>query len=504
MASSPVSGQRYPLPGLPSQDRCLVMGVVNVTPDSFSDGGAWLGADAAVAHGLELAAQGADIVDVGGESTRPGAQRISAEEEIRRVQPVIAELARSGVPVSVDTMRARVAELALEAGARLVNDVSGGLADPHMPRLVAKASVPYVVMHWRGHSHDMNSRAVYDDVVREVRDELRRRVDAVVAEGVDPSMIVLDPGLGFSKLSEHNWRLLAALPDIACLGAGTARERPSGAGAARHGGGPPRRFPVLVGASRKRFLGRLLATADGTPRSFTGSDDATVATTALAAAAGAWCVRVHKVPANADAVRVAAAWRAARAGPAMRTDRIEVRGLRVRGRHGVLDAERRDGQEFLIDAVLAVDTRPAAASDDLSLTVDYAGLSERLAAIVAGEPVKLIETLAERLAQACLAEPAVRQAEITVHKPDAPMGRPFGDVSVTICRERAVRVVIALGSNLGDRLRELQRAVDALAATPGLDITAVSPVYETAPVGGPRAAGLPERGRPGGDVPPGR
>ena len=280
------------------------MGVVNVTPDSFSDGGAWLGADAAVAHGLDLAAQGADIIDVGGESTRPGAQRIPAEEEIRRVQPVITELARAGVPVSVDTMRARVAELAIEAGAVLVNDVSGGLADPHMPRLVAKASVPYVVMHWRGHSHDMNSRAIYRDVVAEVRDELSRRVDAVVAEGVDPSMIVLDPGLGFSKLSEHNWRLLAALGDLGCLGA-VGGPHPSGH--AQH------RFPVLVGASRKRFLGRLLAAADGTPRSFAGSDDATVATTALAAAAGAWCVRVHKVPANADAVRVAAAWQAARA-----------------------------------------------------------------------------------------------------------------------------------------------------------------------------------------------
>jgi dihydropteroate synthase len=307
MASSPVTDRRYLLAGLPSEDRCLVMGVVNVTPDSFSDGGAWLGADAAVAHGLDLAAEGADIVDVGGESTRPGAQRIPAEEEIRRVQPVITELARSGIPVSVDTMRARVAELAIEAGARLVNDVSGGLADPHMPRLVAKASVPYVVMHWRGHSHDMNSRAIYRDVVTEVRDELSRRVDAVVAEGVDPSMIVLDPGLGFSKLSEHNWRLLAALGDLGCLGAAAGPPAP---------GGTQRRFPVLVGASRKRFLGRLLAAADGTPRSFTGSDDATVATTALAAAAGAWCVRVHKVPANADAVRVAAAWEAARADPA--------------------------------------------------------------------------------------------------------------------------------------------------------------------------------------------
>jgi dihydropteroate synthase len=299
--TSPEPAPRHRLAGLPSRPRCLVMGVVNVTPDSFSDGGKWLGAEAAIAHGLDLAAQGADIVDVGGESTRPGAQRIPADEEVRRVLPVITELARAGVPVSVDTMRAAVAELALDAGARLVNDVSGGLADPHMPRLVAKAAVPYVVMHWRGHSHDMNSRAVYGDVVAEVRDELRRRVDAVVAEGVDPSMVILDPGLGFSKLSEHNWQVLAALPEIAALG------RPGG-------------FPVLVGASRKRFLGRLLSGPDGTPRSFAGSDDATVATTALAAAAGAWCVRVHQVPANADAVRVAAAWRAARPGPGSGSD----------------------------------------------------------------------------------------------------------------------------------------------------------------------------------------
>jgi dihydropteroate synthase len=277
--------------GLPAADRCLIMGVVNVTPDSFSDGGQWYGAASAIQHGLDLVAQGADIVDVGGESTRPGAQRISAEEELRRVRPVITELVKAGVVVSVDTMRAQVAEFALEAGVSLVNDVSGGLADPYMPRLVAKASVPYVVVHWRGHSHDMNSRAIYQDVVREVHDELGQRIDAVTAEGVDPSMIVLDPGLGFSKLADHNWHLLTRLADVAHIGG--------------------RDFPVLVGASRKRFLGRLLAAPDGTPRSFTESDDATVAVTALAAVAGAWCTRVHKVPANADAVRVAAAWRAA-------------------------------------------------------------------------------------------------------------------------------------------------------------------------------------------------
>jgi dihydropteroate synthase len=273
------------------------MGVVNVTPDSFSDGGQWYGADDAIRHGLDLVAQGADIVDVGGESTRPGAQRVSAEEELRRVLPVITELVKAGVVVSVDTMRAAVAEAAVEAGVSLVNDVSGGLADPYMSRLVAKASVPYVVMHWRGHSHDMASRAVYDDVVREVHDELSRRIDAVTAEGVDPSLIIVDPGLGFSKVPDsegpgaHNWQLMTRLREVAHIGG--------------------RDFPVIVGASRKRHLGKLLAAPDGTPRPFEECDDATVALTALVAAAGAWCVRVHKVPANADAVRVAAAWRAA-------------------------------------------------------------------------------------------------------------------------------------------------------------------------------------------------
>ena len=266
------------------------MGVVNVTPDSFSDGGQWFGADAAIAHGVELVAQGADIVDVGGELTRPGAQRITAEEELRRVRPVIDGLVAAGLPVSVDTMRAEVADQALRAGARLVNDVSGGLADPEMPRLVGAAGVPYVVMHWRGHSHSMDSRAVYQNVVREVAEELCRRVDVVTAQGVDPAMIVLDPGLGFAKRPEHNWALLTNLDQISTLG------------------GRAPGFPVLIGASRKRFLGKLLAAPDGTPRPFVGSDDATVSVTALAAVAGAWCARVHRVPANADAVRVAEAW----------------------------------------------------------------------------------------------------------------------------------------------------------------------------------------------------
>jgi dihydropteroate synthase len=277
---------------LPAKDRCLVMGVVNVTPDSFSDGGLWYGADAAIAHGLDLAAQGADIVDVGGESTRPGAQRIDEAEELRRVGPVVTELVRAGLTVSIDTMRARVAEFALQAGAQLVNDVSGGLADPDMPRLVAAAGVGYVVVHWRGHSQDMYAHAVYADVVTEVRGELAKRVDAVVHAGVDPGHIVLDPGLGFGKRPEHNWPLLARLAELGTLAGGT--------------------FPVLIGASRKGFLGKLLAREDGTPGTLAQRDQATVAVTALAAAAGAWCVRVHEVPPNADAVLVAAAWRGSR------------------------------------------------------------------------------------------------------------------------------------------------------------------------------------------------
>ncbi|HEY2641009.1 MAG TPA: dihydropteroate synthase [Streptosporangiaceae bacterium] len=280
------------LPTGPS--RCLVMGVVNVTPDSFSDGGTWLDPDKAIAHGLELAGQGADIIDVGGESTRPGAQRVPAADELGRVLPVVAALAAAGCQVSIDTMRAEVANRALAAGAAMINDVSGGLADPDMPGLAAAAGVPYVVNHWRGHSSDMYGPAVYDDVVAEVRQELGMRVRALEAAGADPAQLILDPGLGFAKLPDHNWKLLASL--------GTIGQQP----------GYSSPFPVLIAASRKGFLGRLLAGPHGQPRPFAGSDDATVAVTALAVAAGAWCVRVHVVPGNLDAVRVATRWRSER------------------------------------------------------------------------------------------------------------------------------------------------------------------------------------------------
>jgi dihydropteroate synthase len=278
------------LPGLPALDRCRVMGVVNVTPDSFSDGGAFSDPDSAIKHGLALASAGADIVDVGGESTRPGAGRVSAEEERRRIEPVVSALADAGVLVSIDTMRAATAAAALEVGAMLVNDVSGGRADPQLPPLVAAAGVPYVVMHWRAHSAHMQQHADYDDVVRDVCDELRERVDEVVAAGVDADHIIIDPGLGFAKTPEHNWALLARLGDLLALGR-----------------------PLLVGSSRKSFLGTLLADADGS-RPLGGRDDATAALTVVAALAGAWGVRVHEVRANADAVRVVARLQAESAG----------------------------------------------------------------------------------------------------------------------------------------------------------------------------------------------
>jgi dihydropteroate synthase len=274
---------------LPRPGRCVVMGVLNVTPDSFSDGGCFADAPSAIAHGLEMHAAGADFVDVGGESTRPGADRVDAAEECRRVLPVIRELSAAGVRTSVDTTRAEVAESAIAAGAGLVNDVSGGLADDGMAKLVADAGVPWVLMHWRGHSREMYAAARYGDVVTEVCAELTARVEDVVAAGVAPEQLVLDPGIGFAKNAEHNWALLAGLDRLIGLG-----------------------LPVLLGTSRKSFLGRLLAGPDGELRPAEGRDAASLATTVLAAEAGVWGVRVHDAAASVDAVRTVEAVRAAR------------------------------------------------------------------------------------------------------------------------------------------------------------------------------------------------
>ncbi|MET8147428.1 dihydropteroate synthase [Actinoplanes sp. NPDC049668] len=260
------------------------MGVLNVTPDSFSDGGRFADVDAAVAYGVRLRGEGADLIDIGGESTRPGAERVDGPTEIARVLPVIKELAAAGVPLSIDTTRAEVAAAALAAGAVVVNDVSGGLADPGMAAVVADAGCPWVLMHWRGHSRRMLDLATYTDVVAEVRDELLQRVDDAVAAGVDPGRLILDPGIGFAKHAEHNWALSAHLGELVALGR-----------------------PVLFAASRKTYLGRLLAGPDGEPRGVDGREAATIATSVLAVAAGAWGVRVHDVRATVDALAV---WRA--------------------------------------------------------------------------------------------------------------------------------------------------------------------------------------------------
>src|SRR5690554_850037 len=273
------------------------MGVVNVTPDSFSDGGRWFEPGAAVAHGLALLADGADVLDVGGESTRPGSRRVPVDVELDRVLPVVEGLVAQGAVVSIDTTRAVVAEHAVARGAVVVNDVSGGLADDAMHATIARTGVVYVAMHWRGHADVMDELASYDDVVADVRSELAERVGALRAAGVADSQIVLDPGLGFAKPGADNWPLLAHLDELVADG-----------------------FPVLVGASRKRFLGHLLAGPDGEPAPPLERDRATAAVTALAAQAGAWCVRVHEVAGSADAVRVAAAWR--RGAPSRRSDSI--------------------------------------------------------------------------------------------------------------------------------------------------------------------------------------
>jgi len=279
-------GNVVPVTDLLTAASPVVVGVLNVTPDSFSDGGRYTDLYAAVTHGVQMSTEGAHFVDVGGESTRPGAQRVDAATEQARVVPVIKALVAEGVAMSIDTTRASVAAAALAAGAAVVNDVSGGLADPDMVHVVADAGCPWILMHWRGHSDRMRELAVYTDVVKEVCTELGARVDAALAGGVDPGRIVVDPGIGFAKTPEHNWRLSARLEQVVALG-----------------------FPVLFASSRKSYLGALLADEQG-PRPVDEREAATVATTLLAVQAGVWGVRVHDVRSNVDAIKV---WQATKA-----------------------------------------------------------------------------------------------------------------------------------------------------------------------------------------------
>ena len=258
--------------------RTLVLGILNVTPDSFADGGKFLEPAAAIMQGRKLITEGADIIDVGGESTRPGAERVSAEEELKRVIPVITELVKDGAVVSVDTTRSEVAKAAIKAGATYVNDVSGGLADEKMAQLIAaNPKVQYIVMHWRGESKDMQSKAIYKDVVKEVKDELDDRVSELIKAGVQAEQIILDPGIGFAKEAEHNWQILQNIERFQLLG-----------------------YPILIGASRKRFLGELINAKNADDR-----EAASIALTAELARLNVWGVRTHSVKPHRDAIAVA-------------------------------------------------------------------------------------------------------------------------------------------------------------------------------------------------------
>ena len=241
----------------------LVMGILNVTPDSFADGGRHNDFEAAVEHGLEMIAEGVDIIDIGGESTRPGAERVSETEEIARTIPVITELSKHGATISIDTMRASTAKAAVKAGASIINDVSGGLADVAMLQTAARLQVPYIAMHWRGHSKEMNSKAIYGDVVIDVISELNERIEAALDAGIHRDKLIIDPGIGFAKEAEHNWAIIDSIDRIVAMG-----------------------YPVLVGASRKRFLG-----GDSPDE----REQATIELTKRLSATGVWAVRVHSV-----------------------------------------------------------------------------------------------------------------------------------------------------------------------------------------------------------------
>lgn len=397
-----------------------LMGVLNVTPDSFSDGAKYVDVQTAVARGLEMQRFGASIIDVGGESTRPGATLVGAEEEQRRAIEVVAALAKSGITVSIDTLRASTAEAAVSAGARIINDVSGGTYDPAMyasvARLASSHNVTYIIGHWRGVPDTKHEKSVYEDVVHDVSAALLDQARAAIAAGVPASNIVLDPGLGFDKNTAQSWELLRRFDELKRLG-----------------------FPVCVGVSRKRMLGDIVLGTSGDSGQFTDRDLPTAAVTALAARAGASIVRVHDVLGSAQALEVVRLWGDPPANNfnSAPQDKITLTGLEVFAHHGVFDFERQNGQKFLIDIEIVTDMAPAIRGDALAETVHYGELAERVSAAVSQNPVDLIETVADRIANIALEFAATHSVTVTVHKPDAPIEQPFADVSATVTRSRA-------------------------------------------------------------------
>lgn len=404
----------------------IILGVLNLTPDSFSDGSKVTDLAAATERARTMLQHGADLIDIGGESTRPGATLVGAEEEQRRVLPVIRELAALGVPMSIDTLHASTAEVAVRAGVRTINDVSGGLFDPAMLPTVARLSqdidVRYLIGHWRGIPDPSHARSTYDDVVTDVAQALRSRAAAAMDAGVPRESIILDPGLGFDKTATQCWEILRRIDELQAVG-----------------------FPVCVGVSRKRMLADIVRDTTGTAGTFADRDLATAVVSALAARARVWGVRVHDVLGTAQALAVVRNWPEEgprRGGSALepsasrRPDRITLTGLEVYAHHGVFDFEREQGQTFLIDVDVEVDASSAAREDALDRTIHYGDLAERVVRAAERDPVDLIETLAERIAAVVLEDPRARAVSVTVHKPDAPIDAVVHDVSVTIERVR--------------------------------------------------------------------
>lgn len=447
------------------------MGVLNVTPDSFSDGARFVAAPetidiaAAVADAKQMVAAGASIIDVGGESTRPGATLVGAVEEQRRAIPVVEALAASSavaennVKMSIDTIRATTAEAAVVAGARIINDVSGGTYDPEMYETVAKLSkiydLQYIIGHWRGVPDVANARSDYTDVALEVCQKLVQQAEAAVAAGVPRNSLIIDPGLGFDKNTEQSWQILQRIADLKNTG-----------------------YPLCIGVSRKRMLADIAAKSENGKADFASRDLATAVVTALAAGQGVDIVRVHDVAGSMQALEVARLYGGRAHGScgsggrghagcgdvgrgdagcgdvdrghagcgcdarerdpqSNAADTIKLTGLEVFAHHGVFDFERQNGQKFIIDIEVKTDLRAAIASDELAKTVHYGELAERAHAAVSQDPVDLIETVAERVAKIALEFEAAQSVTVTVHKPDAPITvAPFADVSIKITRDR--------------------------------------------------------------------
>lgn len=458
-----------------------IMGVLNITPNSFSDGGKYLDPETAVQHALSLVAAGATIIDVGGESTRPGAPQVSAEEEQQRILGVVEALVAAGISVSVDTMHHETAEAVIALGVDYINDVSGGLADERMFETVAKHGTKYILSHWRVHSAHMDDAASYQDAPIDVRNELQQRIDAFLAAGGSRKQLIIDPGLGFSKLGEHNWQILRELSVLAELG-----------------------LPILLGASRKRFIGEIVADAlEGAE----GSESATkatapdsfardLATSVLSfrfAQLGVWGVRVHDVSGTSIALKIFAELGRDDSGSGLgfahpdELDEIHLTGLSGFGYHGVFDFEKREGQEFVVDILLKIDLQTAAHTDNLSDTISYADVAEIAIKRIEGEAFDLIERLAGSIGEDILVDDRVISAKVTVHKPSAPIGREFSDVTVTVTSRRPlVDAVVAFGSNLpgalGSRIANIRRAAHLLDSLPSTKVRRWSEIFESAAV----------------------